>query len=566
MITISIAFCRVSWYIILVMENRLLHTPEGVRDVYGDDYERKLRLQLEFLQILRNYGYKEIDTPSFEYFDVYSGEVGTTPSGELYKFFDKDNNTLVLRPDFTPGVARAAAKYFIEEDPHVKLSYSGNVFSNARSLSGKLKENTELGAEYMGDGSVEADGEMIAMAVELLEKAGLKVFQICIGNAGYFKGLCDETGIDGELEMNLRDEIGNKNQFAAENLLKGTDYPGSQVDKILRCVELFGDVSVLDRALVGIVNERSKSAIERLKAVYEEARGRGIQKYLTFDLSMLSKYNYYTGIIFRAYSSSLGDAILKGGRYDNLLSKFGHDAPALGFTLSLDDVVSALKEEESGRGTGKNEYLTFALTKGRLAEKTMALLEEIGVSVDEMQDKSSRKLIFTDEKNKMRFFLAKGPDVPIYVEYGAADIGVVGEDTILEEGRKIYEVLDLGFGKCRMCIAGPESAGELLKHREMIRVATKYPEITRDYFQNVKHQTVDIIKLNGSIELAPIVGLADVICDIVETGSTLRENGLVVLEEVVPLSARVVINTVSMRIHADRITKLIRALREKTEK
>ncbi|MBQ7583676.1 MAG: ATP phosphoribosyltransferase regulatory subunit [Lachnospiraceae bacterium] len=543
------------------MENRLLHTPEGVRDIYGNDYERKLRLQLEFLQILRNYGYREIDTPSFEYFDVYSGEIGTTPSGELYKFFDKDNSTLVLRPDFTPGVARAAAKYFIEDNTHVKLSYSGNVFSNARSLSGKLKENTELGAEYMGDGSVEADGEMIAMAVELLKSAGLKDFQICIGNAGYFKGLCEEAEIDGELEMGLRDEIGNKNRYAAANLMKDIEMLESQTDKLLRCVELFGDVSVLDKALVGISNERSKAAIDRLHAVYEQAESRGIQNYITFDMSMLSKYNYYTGIIFRAYTSSLGDAVLKGGRYDNLLSKFGHDAPALGFTLSLDDLVTALSNEESGR-TKDDGYLTFALTKGRLADKTIEMLQKTGICLSEMEDRDTRKLIFTDDINKVRVFLAKGPDVPTYVEYGAADIGVVGEDTILEEGRKIFEVLDLDIGKCRMCIAGPESARELLQHHEMIRVATKYPGITKDYFQNVKHQTVDIIKLNGSIELAPIVGLSDVICDIVETGSTLKENGLVVLEEVVPLSARVVVNTVSMRIHAYRINKLINDLTE----
>ncbi|MBR6486077.1 MAG: ATP phosphoribosyltransferase regulatory subunit, partial [Lachnospiraceae bacterium] len=365
------------------MENRLLHTPEGVRDVYGNDYERKLRLQLEFLQILRNYGYKEIDTPSFEYFDVYSGEIGTTPSDELYKFFDKDNNTLVLRPDFTPGVARAAAKYFIDDNVHVKLSYSDNVFSNARSLSGKLKENTEIGAEYMGDGTVEADGEMIAMAVELLKSAGLKDFQICIGNAGYFKGLCEEAEIDGDLEMGLRDEIGNKNRFAAANLIKDIEMLESQSDKLLRCVELFGDVSVLDRALVGISNERSKSAIDRLHAVYEQAESRGIQNYITFDMSMLSKYNYYTGIIFRAYTSSLGDAILKGGRYDNLLSKFGHDAPALGFTLSLDDLVTALNNEESGRAKDDG-YLTFALTKGRLADKTIDMLEKTGICLSEI--------------------------------------------------------------------------------------------------------------------------------------------------------------------------------------
>ncbi len=208
----------------------------------------------------------------------------------------------------------------------------------------------------------------------------------------------------------------------------------------------------------------------------------------------------------------------------------------------------------------EKRYLTFALTKGRLAKKTLELLEQTGITCEEMKDPDSRKLIFVNEELGLRFFLAKGPDVPTYVEYGAADIGVVGKDTILEEGRKIYEVLDLGFGKCRMCVCGPEAARSLLNGQELIRVATKYPHIAKDYFYNQRNQTVEIIKLNGSIELAPIVGLSEVIVDIVETGSTLRENGLVVLEEVCPLSARVVVNPVSMRMENERITKLLSEL------
>ena len=206
-------------------------------------------------------------------------------------------------------------------------------------------------------------------------------------------------------------------------------------------------------------------------------------------------------------------------------------------------------------------YLTFALTKGRLAKKTLEMLERLGITCEEMKDKDSRKLIFVNEELGLKFFLAKGPDVPTYVEYGAADIGIVGRDTILEEGRKVHEVLDLGYGKCRMCICGPKEAEDLLKHHELIRVATKYPNIAKDYFYNVKHQTVEIIKLNGSIELAPIVGLSEVICDIVETGSTLRENGLTVLEEVCPLSARMIVNPVSMRMESERIKDLIQRLR-----
>ena len=206
-------------------------------------------------------------------------------------------------------------------------------------------------------------------------------------------------------------------------------------------------------------------------------------------------------------------------------------------------------------------YLTFALGKGRLARQTLELFEKIGITCEEMKDKDSRKLIFTNEELKLRFFLAKGPDVPTYVEYGAADIGVVGKDTILEAGKKVHEVLDLGFGKCRMCVCGPADAKKYLENHELIRVATKYPNIAKDYFYNTRHQTVEIIKLNGSIELAPIVGLSEVIVDIVETGSTLKENGLVVLDEVCPLSARMIVNPVSMRLENDRIKELLYKLR-----
>ena len=206
-------------------------------------------------------------------------------------------------------------------------------------------------------------------------------------------------------------------------------------------------------------------------------------------------------------------------------------------------------------------YLTFALCKGRLAKQTLELLEELGITCEEMKDKNSRKLIFVNEELKLKSFLSKGPDVPTYVEYGAADIGVVGKDTILEAGKKVHEVLDLGFGKCRMCVCGPADAKKYLENHELIRVATKYPNIAKDYFYNTRHQTLEIIKLNGSIELAPIVGLSEVIVDIVETGSTLKENGLVVLDEVCPLSARMIVNPVSMRLENDRIKELLYKLR-----
>lgn len=205
--------------------------------------------------------------------------------------------------------------------------------------------------------------------------------------------------------------------------------------------------------------------------------------------------------------------------------------------------------------------LVIALPKGRLADKTMEVLAQIGITCPEMNEPGTRKLIFQNQELGYRFFLAKPSDVPTYVEYGAADIGVVGKDTIIEEGRKLYEVLDLGLGKCRMCVCGPESSKEKLLHKELIRVATKYPNVAKDYFYNQKHQTVEIIKLNGSVELAPLVGLSEVIVDIVETGSTLKENGLMVLETVCDLSARVVVNQVSMKMENERITKILSGIR-----
>ncbi len=214
-------------------------------------------------------------------------------------------------------------------------------------------------------------------------------------------------------------------------------------------------------------------------------------------------------------------------------------------------------------------YLTFALAKGRLAKKSMALFEKIGITCEEMKDPTTRKLIFTNEELGLRFFLAKPSDVPTYVEYGVADIGVVGKDTLLEENRNLYEVLDLGYGACKMCVCGPEEARDLLKRNEIIRVASKYPVIAKNYFQNKKNQSVEIIKLNGSVELAPVVGLADVIVDIVETGSTLRENGLTVLEEICPLSARIVVNQVSLKMEHTRIrsflTDVAAALKDEEE-
>lgn len=327
------------------MGKKLVHTPEGVRDIYGEEYAGKLRIENLIMEKVRSYGYEDIQTPTFEFFDVFSKEVGTTPSRELYKFFDKEGNTLVLRPDFTPSMARCAAKYFMDEDVPIRFCYSGNTFTNNSNLQGKLKEATQMGAELIGEASVEADGEMAAMVIEALLATGLKDFQLSIGNVEYFKGICMEAGLDEETELELREFISGKNYFGAEDLLREKQVPGEYREALLQVTDLFGTYEALEQAKLPIHNERSLNAVERLKALYQVLCYYGVEKYVSFDLGMLSKYHYYTGVIFKAYTYGVGDAIVKGGRYDTLLGRFGKEAPAIGFMVVVDDLMAALERQ-----------------------------------------------------------------------------------------------------------------------------------------------------------------------------------------------------------------------------
>ena len=322
--------------------SELVHTPEGVRDIYGDEYAKKLRVENLILEKVRSYGYEDIQTPAFEFFDVFSKEVGTTPSRELYKFFDKEGNTLVLRPDFTPSIARCAAKYFADCNVPIRFCYVGNTFTNTSDLQGKLKEATQMGAELIGDSSTEADGEMAALVIEALLAAGLKDFQLSVGNVEYFKGLCMEAGLDEETELELREFISGKNYFGAEELLREKKVPEKYWDALLKVTDLFGTYEALEQAKAFVHNERSLGAIRRLEALYEVLCCYGVESYVSFDLGMLSKYRYYTGVIFKAYTYGVGDVIVKGGRYDTLLGRFGKEAPAIGFAVVIDDLMAAL--------------------------------------------------------------------------------------------------------------------------------------------------------------------------------------------------------------------------------
>ncbi|MCH1983535.1 ATP phosphoribosyltransferase regulatory subunit [Ruminococcus sp. OA3] len=327
------------------MVQRMFHTPEGVRDVYNGECERKQFLQEKLHRMVHRYGYQDIETPTFEFFDVFSREVGTTPSKDLYKFFDREGNTLVLRPDFTPSVARAAAKYFLEDGMPVRLCYQGSTFINNSSYQGRLKESTEMGVELMGDASIDADAEILTLMVDLLRETGLSEFQISVGQVDFFKSLIEEAGMNEETVARLRELISNKNHFGVEELISEQKLSRELEHAFLRLPHMFGSVEIMEEAKNLTNNKEARAAIERLEKIYEILKLYGVEKYISFDLGMLSKYKYYTGIIFQGYTYGSGEPLVKGGRYNSLLEHFLRPSPAIGFALVMEQVMNALERQ-----------------------------------------------------------------------------------------------------------------------------------------------------------------------------------------------------------------------------
>lgn len=324
------------------MEKVLLHTPEGVRDVYGKECAVKLATENNINKVFNIYGYHNIQTPTFEFFDIFSKERGSVASKNLYKFFDREGNTLVLRPDLTPSIARAVAKYYMNVNVPVKLCYNANTYINNSELQGKLKEITQLGCELINDDSVEADAEIIALVVDSLKATGLNEFLVEIGEVDFYRGLLEECGFDEETEQELRIRIENKNNFGVEELLDAQNVTGVVKSAFLKLPQLFGSVEVLETAKALTTNEKALKAVNRLEKLYAILEDYGVAKYISFDLGMLSNFNYYTGIIFKAYTYGSGDEIVAGGRYDKLLGQFGKEAAAIGFAVYMDQIMMAV--------------------------------------------------------------------------------------------------------------------------------------------------------------------------------------------------------------------------------
>ena len=330
------------------MEQKL-HTPEGVRDIYNKECETKLALQKTLSTVLHLYGYQDIQTPTFEYDDVFRKEIGSTSTQELYRFFDRDGNILALRPDITPSVARAAATLFESEDFPIRLCYVGNTFINHTSYQGRLKENTQLGAELIGLDSIEADAEMLAMVVDGLKKTGLKEFQINIGHVDFSQSLLEATGLEEEEREEIRTLIANRNYFGVEEILDNRAVKGSVKEAFHILPELIGGPEILEDAARIAPNVNARLAITRLQQIYKLLKLYKAEDHITFDLSMMGSYGYYTGIIFRAYTYGTGDAVVRGGRYD----------PSIGFAIIVDELMSALNRQKIAVQTGKRNLLVY---------------------------------------------------------------------------------------------------------------------------------------------------------------------------------------------------------------
>ena len=374
------------------MKRQLLHTPEGVRDIYNDECEKKLILQDELLKVQKQYGYHPIQTPTFEFFDTFGREIGTTPSKDLYKFFDREGNTLVLRPDITPSIARCAAMYFGEENMPIRLCYMGNTFLNNNSYQGRLKESTQLGAELLGDSTVDADAEIIAMVIDCLKKAGLKEFQLSVGHAEFFRGLTDAAGLNEEQEEELHDLISNKNYFGVTEFAETLNLNDDLKALFGMLGNLYTGADDLQTAKkYADAYPRILNAIERLEELRQVLKIYGIDKYVSVELGIVSNYQYYTGIIFAGYTFGSGEPIVKGGRYDELLTYFGKESASIGFAIVIDQLMAALSRQKIEIPVQyQNELIIYGQEMRSEAVKKAMELRKCGSNVELMAREISK--------------------------------------------------------------------------------------------------------------------------------------------------------------------------------
>ena len=539
-----------------------ISTPEGTRDLLFASCRALRQTENAIRTALEGCGYSEVITPAVEYFDVFAQANPELDQENMLKIIDRSGRICVARPDNTTPIARIAATRLDDAALPVRLYYSQKVFRSVMAGHGHKGEFLQVGAELIGADGLEADKDILSAAFGALTGTGADNFRIELGHAEIYKALIEELGVDDQTAESVRRLIENKSFAALGDAL--APYGDRPAAKALRAMpQLFGGMEVLDEVEALTGNVRVLGAVSYLRRLYKALDEAGYGSRIMIDLGLVHEMDYYTGVMFRGYIGGAGAAILSGGRYNALCAKFGKDMPAGGFGIDVESVAESLQGAARPEAATRRDTVRIALTKGRLEKKTLALLKAAGYDISELEA-GSRKLIFTLPDTGVEIVLAKAADVITYVEHGVCDMGVVGKDTIMEKGGSFYEMVDLGFGKCRFALATKKGKDVYGGYKTPV-IATKYPAVTKAFF-NRKNMDVETIKIEGSVELAPLLELADAIVDIVETGTTLKENGLEVIEDVAPISARVIVNLASAKLKKNAIQKVITELENGLEK
>ena len=539
-----------------------ISTPEGTRDLLFSSCRALRQTENAVRDALEERGYSEIITPAVEYFDVFAQVNPELDQDQMLKIIDKSGRICVARPDNTTPIARIAATRLDDAALPVRLYYSQKVFRSVSGDHGHKGEFLQVGAELIGADGLAADKDILSAAFAALSRTGADKFRFELCNAEIYKALIEELGADAASSEAIRRLIENKSFAALGDALQ--PFGSRPAAKALSAMpQLFGGIEVLDEVETLTGNVRVLGAIAYLRRLYQALDEAGYGDRIMIDLGLVHEMDYYTGIMFRGYIGGAGAAILAGGRYNALCAKFGRDLPAGGFGIDVESVAESLQGASRPEVATRRDTVRIALTKGRLEKKTLALLKDAGYDISELEA-GTRKLIFTLPDSGVEIVLSKAADVITYVEHGVCDMGVVGKDTIMEKGGSFYEMVDLGFGKCRFALATKKGKDVYGGYKTPV-IATKYPAVTKAFF-NRKNMDVETIKIEGSVELAPLLELADAIVDIVETGTTLKENGLEVIEDVAPISARVIVNLASAKMKKTAIQKVIAELESGLEK
>ena len=512
------------------------------------------RVSLQLRLLYERAGFRQYHMGRFEEYGLYREYSRFLSSDQIITFTDLDGRLLALKPDVTLSIAKNAP---VEEGSCGRFYYLENVYRPSQE-SHTFREISQMGLECIGAVDDEVTAQTVSLAIRSLALTG-RDYVLEISHMGFVTGLFDAVGAPESIRSRLLTCIRDKNRHELQKCAAEVGLSRQGTDALCLLSGLSGCwETVLAAAEPLALNAAMGTALSDLRTLCQTLEAQGDTRNLKLDLSLVNDMGYYNGLVLQGFLAGLPRAVLKGGRYDPLAEQFRPGARAIGYALYLDE-LARLGQEESA--PGERAVLNIALPKGRLGDKVYDLLAGVGYGCPENYN-DTRKLVVENPAAGIRYFLVKPSDVPIYVEHGAADVGIVGKDILTESGADVYDLLDTGLGQCRMCVAGSKDFVD--DPGRTLRVATKFVNIAKNYYA-AQGRDIDIIKLNGSIELAPILGLSDVIVDIVETGTTLRENDLTVLTEFMPISARFIANRASYQFKHREIETLLSKLTEVTE-